>query len=73
MCSSTNNTIICTHKFSRVQCVQTWAVVRWLVMVNLMTYFPLMQQGTACIRPLEFNFFSSFSVIAHSPFSRNTT
>ena len=34
--------------------IQTWAVVRWLAMVNLITYWPLIQQGTACILPLQF-------------------
>ena len=31
----------------------TWAVVLGLVTVNLITYLPLIQQGTACILPLK--------------------
>jgi hypothetical protein len=47
----------------------TWLVVRWLVMVKRMTYWSLIMHGTACIFPLVFSFFSSFSVITFSPHS----
>merc|ERR1712012_66444 len=53
--------------------VKSWTVVLWLVMVNLMTYCPLIMHGTACIFPLELSFFNSFSVIRFSPFILKTT